>query len=69
MTKLRKTIFALVVSGLVGSAFFTPQAQATKPGSGISAVPDGGATVALLGLALAGIEGMRRKLKRDKQDD
>jgi hypothetical protein len=33
------------------------------------AVPDGGATVALLGLALAGIEGMRRKLKRDKQDD
>ena len=29
-------------------------------------VPDGGATVALLGLALAGIEGMRRKLARAK---
>ena len=29
-------------------------------------VPDGGATVALLGLALAGIEGMRRKLGRAK---
>jgi hypothetical protein len=27
-------------------------------------IPDGGATVALLGLALAGIEGIRRKLKR-----
>ncbi|MGC2353370.1 MAG: VPDSG-CTERM sorting domain-containing protein, partial [Candidatus Udaeobacter sp.] len=30
------------------------------------ATPDGGATVALLGLALAGIEGTRRKLKRAK---
>jgi hypothetical protein len=29
-----------------------------------STVPDGGATVALLGLALAGIEGTRRKLRR-----
>ena len=31
-----------------------------------SLVPDGGATVALLGLALAGIEGTRRKLTRAK---
>ena len=29
-------------------------------------LPDGGATVALLGLALAGIEGIRRKLRRAK---
>ncbi len=29
-------------------------------------VPDGGATVALLGLALAGIEGIRRKVQRAK---
>jgi hypothetical protein len=43
------------------------------PGSGdifsfsaSSNVPDGGATVALLGLALAGIEGIRRKLRRAK---
>jgi hypothetical protein len=34
-------------------------------GSGQS-LPDGGATVALLGLALAGIEGIRRKLRRAK---
>ena len=32
--------------------------------SGSSEAPDGGATVALLGLALAGIEGIRRKLMR-----
>ena len=31
-----------------------------------SNVPDGGATVALLGLALAGMEGIRRKLMRAK---
>jgi hypothetical protein len=31
-----------------------------------SLVPDGGATVALLGLALVGIEGIRRKLMRAK---
>jgi len=31
-----------------------------------STVPDGGATVALLGLALAGVEGIRRKLRRAK---
>ena len=30
------------------------------------AIPDGGATVALLGLSLAGIEGIRRKLMRSK---
>ena len=30
------------------------------------AIPDGGATVALLGVALAGIEGIRRKLMRAK---
>ena len=29
-------------------------------------IPDGGATVALLGLSLAGIEGIRRKLRRSK---
>jgi len=34
--------------------------------SGSSQIPDGGATVGLLGLALAGIEGIRRKLKRVK---
>jgi VPDSG-CTERM motif len=34
--------------------------------SASSATPDGGATVALLGLALAGIEGIRRKLMRAK---
>ena len=33
---------------------------------GGEAVPDGGATVALLGLSLAGIEGIRRKLMRAK---
>jgi hypothetical protein len=33
---------------------------------GSQATPDGGATVALLGLALAGIEGIRRKLMRAK---
>ena len=32
-----------------------------------SLVPDGGATVALLGLALAGIEGIRRKLMKGKE--
>ena len=31
---------------------------------GSEAIPDGGPTVALLGLALAGIEGIRRKLRR-----
>ena len=31
-----------------------------------STVPDGGPTVALLGLALAGIEGIRRKLRKAK---
>jgi hypothetical protein len=33
---------------------------------GTEAVPDGGTTVALLGLALAGIEGIRRKLRSVK---
>jgi len=33
---------------------------------GSQSLPDGGATVALLGLALAGIEGIRRKLTRAK---
>ena len=33
---------------------------------GSEAIPDGGATVALLGLSLAGIEGIRRKLRRPK---
>ena len=33
---------------------------------GNEAIPDGGATVALLGLALAGIEGIRRKLMKAK---
>jgi VPDSG-CTERM motif len=33
---------------------------------GSEAIPDGGATVALLGLALAGIEGIRRKLRSAK---
>ena|SRR5947207_4553745 len=34
--------------------------------AGSEAIPDGGATVALLGVALAGIEGTRRKLMRAK---
>ena len=34
---------------------------------GSEAIPDGGATVALLGLSLAGIEGIRRKLRRAKR--
>ena len=34
--------------------------------SGGIEVPDGGATLALLGLALVGIEGIRRKLRRAK---
>jgi len=34
--------------------------------SASSLVPDGGATVALLGLSLAGIEGIRRKLRRKR---
>ena len=34
---------------------------------GSEAIPDGGPTVALLGLALAGIEGIRRKLMRGKE--
>ena len=34
--------------------------------AGSEAAPDGGATVALLGLALAGIEGIRRKFMRSK---
>jgi len=35
--------------------------------AGSEAAPDGGATVALLGLALAGIEGIRRKTYEDKE--
>ena len=34
---------------------------------GSEAIPDGGATAALLGLALAGIEGIRRKLIKGKE--
>ena len=34
--------------------------------SASSNIPDGGATVALLGLSLAGIEGIRRKLMKKK---
>jgi hypothetical protein len=34
--------------------------------SASSNVPDGGATVALLGLSLAGIEGIRRKLMKKR---
>ena len=34
---------------------------------GSAATPDGGATVALLGLALAGIEGIRRKQKLERE--
>ena len=52
-----------------GSWSFTAQ---DDPANGVfsfsagSLVPDGGATVALLGLALAGIEGIRRKFMRAK---
>lgn len=42
---------------------FSATATPTSNGSG-NDVPDGGLTVALLGLALAGIEGMRRKLSK-----
>ncbi|HTV40845.1 MAG TPA: VPDSG-CTERM sorting domain-containing protein [Candidatus Sulfotelmatobacter sp.] len=47
------------VSG--GSAEFTFAATAGAPAGG-TPVPDGGLTVALLGLALAGVEGLRRAL-------
>ena len=33
-----------------------------------ASIPDGGATVALLGLSLAGIEGIRRKLMRKRAE-
>ena len=51
-----------------GSWMFSAQ---DDPSNGVfsfsaSTVPDGGMTVALLGLSLAGIEGIRRKLKRAK---
>ena len=52
-----------------GSWSFTAQ---DDPSNGVfsfsagSEIPDGGATVALLGLSLAGIEGIRRKVKRAK---
>jgi hypothetical protein len=60
-----------------GPTFFTGRFSAQDPPAGTPptfsfsvsfgpTVPDGGATVALLGLALAGIEGMRRKLGRTK---
>lgn len=48
---------------------FTAQSAGGRPGTIFSfsangvAVPDGGATVALLGLALTGVEVLRRKLK------
>lgn len=44
-----------------GSAEFTFSATAGAPAGG-SQVPDGGLTVAFLGLALAGVEGLRRTL-------
>ena len=52
-----------------GTWFFSAQddpADGVFSFSASSATPDGGATVALLGLSLAGIEGIRRKLKRTK---
>lgn len=42
---------------------FSATAEPTSDGNGNS-VPDGGLTVALLGLGLAGVEGMRRKLSK-----
>jgi VPDSG-CTERM motif len=72
----------LAVSGtgiITGPAGFGPTAGTWSftaqddPSNGVfsfsgstEATPDGGATVALLGLALAGIEGIRRKLRRAK---
>lgn len=44
-----------------GNVQFTFSATA-EPNSNGNAVPDGGITVAFLGLALAGLEGLRRKL-------
>ena len=67
------------LTGMVSGHGFTPTVfsgnfSAQDPPAGqppvfsfsisFGSVPDGGATVALLGLALAGIEGMRRKLGR-----
>jgi VPDSG-CTERM motif len=53
-----------------GTWSFTVQDDASNGvfsfSGGSQATPDGGATVALLGLALAGIEGIRRKLMRAK---
>jgi VPDSG-CTERM motif len=46
-----------------GSAQITFSATA-EPTSNIATVPDGGLTLALLGLALAGVEGLRRKLSK-----
>jgi hypothetical protein len=44
----------------------TPPTFSFSVSFGPTSIPDGGATVALLGLALAGIEGMRRKLRTTK---
>jgi hypothetical protein len=46
-----------------GPMEFTFSAAAVASGGG-SSVPDGGLTVAFLGLALAGVEGLRRKLSK-----
>jgi VPDSG-CTERM motif len=70
--------FEITGNGTVSGAGFVPTpgiwsftipdvGGATKPSFGFSAdtaaVPDGGATAALLGLALAGVEVLRRKFK------
>lgn len=69
------------IAGTVSGNGFTPTAftgnfSSQDPPAGsppvfsfsmsFGSVPDGGATVALLGLALAGIEGIRRKVQRAK---
>ena len=46
-----------------GPTQFTVSATA-EPNSGVATLPDGGFTMAFLGLALAGVEGLRRKLSK-----
>jgi hypothetical protein len=52
-----KSLTALTANGKINSTSFSGTLQATP-------VPDGGLTLSLLGVALMGVEGLRRKLKK-----
>jgi hypothetical protein len=57
MKNISRTLLTVLAIGLVSSALFSQQAQATAiQGATVTgtATPDGGATVALLGIALIG---------------